>query len=547
MLHQRYLVSFDPHRILHRLVDVVVVGAGVAGLRAAVEVAEANVAVAVLCKGKVREANTERAQGGIAVVIDPERTGDDPESHVRDTLECGRGLCDERVVRLTVTEGIDRVRELIEWGARFDSKNGKLDLGKEGGHSFNRIVHAQGDATGREILSTLLRRARGLSAIELIEHTFVLDLLVREGRCVGVLAWHPRAGLVAFWAKAVILACGGYGRLYRETTNGPHATGDGVAMAWRAGATVENLEFVQFHPTTLYVAGADRWLITEAARGEGGKLIDHTGTPFMDQYHPMGELGPRDAVARAIIQHMKKTGQPMVYLDLRHLGRERLAQRFPGICQICRQYDLDPARDPIPVRPSAHYTIGGVKTDSDGATDLPGLFACGETASTGLHGANRLASNSLLEGLVFGRRSARAALREVEAQKEPRVHLDVAGRVEGGSRPVDTQDLRRSLMSLMVRQVGITRSREELAEARKDFYRWAQYVGEVEFHEIPSWEVQNMLVVALLVAESSLWRRESRGVHWREDFPGENPAFSSTLEVARRSEIPSAGQGEERK
>ena len=536
VINRRHICSFSPRTVLHRFTDVVIVGTGVAGLRAAIQVVrDSNLNVTLVSKGRVRDANTDRAQGGIAAVLDPQRTGDALSYHVEDTLASGCGLADEAVVRITVEEGVERVRELIEWGAQFDTSDGAIDFTQEGGHRRPRILHARGDATGCEILGVLLRTVRAEPRIQLIEDAFSLDLLGSEGRCVGLLAWERNAGPVAVWAKTVVLASGGYGRLFRETTNGPHSTGDGLAMAYRAGAALRDLEFIQFHPTTLYVAGAERFLITEAARGEGGLLKDHTGARFMDDYHPMAELAPRDVVARAILDRMNQTRQPMVYLDLREIGAEKLGERFPGIVSICRQFGIDPGREPIPVRPSAHYTIGGIVTDSWGRSTLPGLYACGEAAATGLHGANRLGSNSLLEGLVFGQRAGRKAAEDAVGCPEHRGPAAVAFESESQPRQVDTQDLRRSLESLMVREVGILRHRDRLAEARRLFSRWSQYVGHTEFRDPAGWELQNMLLVGLLVTESALWRRESRGSHFREDFPDTRTEYARSLTVSRRT------------
>ncbi len=534
MLNRRYLCSFDARRILHRFTDVVVVGAGAAGLRAACEIAaSAAASVTVITKGAIRDANTDRAQGGVAAVLMPERTGDSTELHVEDTLASGCGLADEEVVRITIEEGVERVRELIDWGAKFDRKDGDIHFTQEGGHRKPRIAHARGDATGHEILSVLAARVQAMPSIQVIEDAYVLDAITEDGRCTGLLTWRSHAGLVAIWARAVVLASGGYGRLYRENTNGPHATGDGAAMAYRAGAELKDLEFVQFHPTTLYIAGAERFLITEAARGEGGVLKDAAGVRFMPSYHPMAELAPRDVVARAILDRMNRTNQPMVFLDLTGIGREKLAASFPGILAICRRFDIDPVREPIPVRPGAHYTIGGVAADCWGRTTVPGLYACGEVAVTGLHGANRLGSNSLLEGLVFGRRAGRRALEDIaglsEASRPPVLTIETGFR----RRDLDILDMRRSLESLMAREAGIVRAGKPLADARRLLARWSDCVAEVEFGDPQGWELQNMLLVAQLIAESALWRRESRGAHYRDDFPDQDPAFAASLRLSR--------------
>ncbi|HNR99695.1 MAG TPA: L-aspartate oxidase [Planctomycetota bacterium] len=534
MLNRRYLCSFDSRRILHRFTDVAVIGAGAAGLRAACEIAARDsAAVTVIAKGPLQDANTSRAQGGVAAVLMPERTGDSTELHIQDTLASGCGLADKPIAEITIREGVDRVRELIDWGAEFDRKDGAIHFTQEGGHRKPRIAHARGDATGREVLNVLARRVAAQPSIQVCEGAYVLDLITENGRCTGLLTWRNHAGLVAIWARAVILASGGYGRLYRENTNGPHSTGDGAAVAYRAGAELKDLEFVQFHPTALYIAGAERFLITEAARGEGGVLKDAAGVRFMPSYHPMAELAPRDVVARAILDRMNKTSQPMVFLDLTGIGREKLATSFPGILAICRRFDIDPVREPIPVRPGAHYTIGGVAVDSWGRSTLPGLYACGEVAVTGLHGANRLGSNSLLEALVFGRRAALRAIEDIadapEASRPPALRVATGFK----HRDLDVLDMRRSLESLMAREVGIIRTGRQLADARRLLARWSDCVAEVEFGDPQGWELQNMLLVAQLIAESALWRRESRGAHYRNDFPSQDPAFAASLRLSR--------------
>ncbi len=529
MLKRRYLTSFSQKRILHRFTDVIVIGGGIAGLRAALRVAEEkNRSVIVLSKGKIYESNSDKAQGGIATVLEPERTGDTVENHIRDTMNNGCAIADKTIVEITVDSGIERVRELISWGAQFDKTGGLYDFTMEGGHSKPRILHANGDSTGHEILNVLLKRARKDESIQIFEESFAIDFLVKDNRCYGVLAMEKQRGMIALWAPAVILASGGYGRLFRETTNGPHTTGDGIAMAYRAGVDLQDLEFIQFHPTTLYIAGSERLLITEAARGEGGILRDNTGKRFMTEYHPRAELAPRDVVSRAILDRINKTNHPMVYLDLSVLGKEKLAQRFPRIVALCKQFDINPMKEPIPIRPSAHYTIGGVKTDSWGQTSLEGLYACGEVACTGLHGANRLGSNSLLEGLVFGYRSG---CRVVEFISEnsfslcpPAIEINKHYKII----QLDKVDMRRSLESLMVRSVGILRNRDKLQEAHNLLLRWADNLGECAFFDTAGWELQNMVLTSLLIIKSALWRRESRGTHFREDFPETEPEFKTS-------------------
>lgn len=373
----RYLIVFEPKRIAHRFTDVLVLGSGLAGLRAALAVPPSQ-QVLLATKEEARQSNSNYAQGGIAAVWDPE---DRFESHSHDTLDAGKGLCDPAVVDLVVREAPARVRELIDWGASFDQRDGKYALTLEGGHSFNRVLHALGDATGREVIRAVLERTRRQPNILVYEDTFIIDLLTVDGRCVGALTWSKPAGVQAVWAKQTVLATGGCGQLYRETTNPPVATGDGMAMAYRAGAQLQDMEFMQFHPTVLYVAGTSRFLISEAVRGEGAYLRDCNGERFMPQYNHQAELAPRDIVAKAIVSQMNKTQHPCVYLDLSHLDAESMRRRFPGITAACAQCGLDFARDRIPVRPGAHYMVGGVRTDMQGRTTLAGLWACGEVST----------------------------------------------------------------------------------------------------------------------------------------------------------------------
>ena len=415
LTRRRYLIPFKAARLPQQFTDVLVVGGGVAGARAALAASSAGADVVLLTKDTVDQSNTWYAQGGIAAVLQPM---DSVESHIADTETVGCGLCDSEAVRIVIEEGPRRVLELLEWGAQFDkaaagSENAHgLAYGLEGGHSFARIVHAYGDATGRELSQTLIRTVRGRENIRVAERAFVIDLLTDVdgpgGRCVGVIAL-VEGRVQILWAKRTILASGGAGQLFRESSNPKIATADGHAMAYRAGARVQDMEMVQFHPTTLYVAGSSRALITEAVRGEGAYLVDRNGYRFMKDYHEQGELAPRDVVSRAIVEQIRKTHFTHVFLDVRHLPTGEFRDRFPSLAKLTDEFDIDVAKDLIPIHPAAHYMIGGVDADEFGRTSLAGLYAIGEAACSGLHGANRLASNSLLEGLAFGARAGEHA------------------------------------------------------------------------------------------------------------------------------------------
>jgi L-aspartate oxidase len=518
---RRYLVDFDPKDTPHRFTDVLVLGSGLAGLRAAIAVSP-EYRVEVVTKAKGEQSNSQWAQGGIAAVWDVEDTF---AAHADDTLEAGKGLCDAEIVDMVVREAPDHVRELMSWGAAFDTHEGEVRLGREGGHTFSRILHAHGDATGAEVMRAVIARANSAANIRIRENTFTIDLLTDNGKCVGALVWSPDVGLHAIWAQETVLATGGCGQLFRETTNPVVATGDGLAAAFRAGAAMQDMEFVQFHPTVLYVAGTARYLISEAVRGEGAVLRDKNGARFMVEQHPLAELAPRDAVSQAIVRQMTKTQHPCVYLDQSHLDAETVRKRFPSIAAACAQAGLDFASDPIPVRPGAHYMIGGVATDNRGRTSLAGLWACGEVASTGLHGANRLASNSLLEAMVFGARSGNGIDGVLETRRETVVPLTKSVHEptpRDGVAPLDLADVRNSLRSLMFRNVGIERNAAGLKAALEQISFWSQYVLDRSFDRPEGWELQNMLFAARLVAESALERTESRGTHLREDFPAMN-------------------------
>ncbi|NND72664.1 MAG: L-aspartate oxidase [Rhodothermales bacterium] len=516
--------------------DFLVLGSGVAGLSYALEVAEHG-SVAIVTKKESVESNTNYAQGGIAAVMAP---GDSYEKHIEDTLIAGGGLCDREVVEIVVTEGPERIRDLMEIGASFTAHDGELHLGKEGGHSENRIVHAA-DTTGREVERALLDAVRNHPNIHVFEYHFAVELLTEHHlgqhvsrlrsdiHCYGAYVLDEQAGVVkTFLSKVTLLATGGSGRAYLHTTNPDIATGDGVAMAYRAKARIENMEFVQFHPTSLFHPDGDSFLITEAVRGEGGILTNQAGHRFMPDYDSWMELAPRDIVARAIDDQLKTSGEEYVFLDISHAPRHEILEHFPNIYETCLRFGIDILRDPIPVVPAAHYQCGGVKTDSFGRTSISGLFACGEVACTGLHGANRLASNSILEALVF---SHRAILPSIDyAQRQDWVHglpdWDESG-TEDPREWVLISHNRNELQRVMWDYVGIVRSSLRLKRALRrtrliydeteDYYRRSTVSTGL-------CELRNMIAVAYLIIQSALIRRESRGLHYSIDFPESSPS-----------------------
>ncbi|MEH1127017.1 L-aspartate oxidase [Micromonospora sp. CPCC 206061] len=493
--------------------DVVVVGSGIAGLTAALHLREAGLHVTVVTKVNIDDGSTRWAQGGIAAVLGPLDT---PAAHAADTEIAGVGLCDPGAVAVLVDEGPARVRELMRLGAEFDRHpDGSLMLTREGGHRANRIVHAGGDATGAEVQRALHAAVRRDPWIRLVEHALVLDLLcAADGRACGitlhVLGEGSEDGVGAILGRAVVLATGGMGQIFAATTNPPVSTGDGVAVAMRAGAAVTDIEFVQFHPTS-FVGGqvheAQRPLISEALRGEGAHLVDGDGKRFMVGQHELAELAPRDVVAKGIHRVLAATGADHVYLDARHLPD--VAHRFPTITAACRAAGIDPATGLIPVAPAAHYASGGVRTDLHGRTSIPGLYACGEVACTGVHGANRLASNSLLEGLVFARRIAGDIARGLPPQADPVEPAGDAGWV------VD-QDSRVALQRAMTRGAGVLRSAESLAGAAAELAALGATRGTAR---TASWEATNLVTVASALVAAAYARQETRGCHWREDFP----------------------------
>lgn len=495
--------------------DFLVIGAGIAGLSAAIRLADTGT-VLVVTKEELAESNTAYAQGGIAVAMGGE---EDVALHLADTMAAGDGLVNRAAASVLVEQGPKRVEELLEWGTAFDrdpkgknGEGGELLRTREGAHSLSRILHANGDATGREIAVSLLRHVREIPQIELMEWTTSVDLIVEGGRVVGATLLDGEGGLRVVEARAVLLASGGAGQVYSDTTNPAVATGDGIAMAYRAGAAVSDMEFYQFHPTAFSVPGAPRFLLSEALRGEGAFLVNAKGERFMERYHPQLELAPRDVVARAITRE-GMDGE--VYLDMRHVKKD-LKARFPGISAFLAKYQLELGRDLIPVRPAAHYLMGGVKTDVQGRTSLRGLYAAGEVACTGVHGANRLASNSLLEGLVFGVLTAETMVAEapagpVRSMAAPEVSAAVA------TTEALTERWIADLRGLMWKDAGLLRDGAGLREAQRRLDALAVTMPRGLFRRAV--EARNLYVVAELIVASALGREESRGAHFRNDFP----------------------------
>jgi len=523
-----------------RSFDYVIVGSGIAGLYAAL-MARDHGDVLVLTKGSIDECNTKYAQGGIAAAVGPD---DSPALHLEDTLEAGAGLVDAEAARILTAEAADRIADLVRFGVPFDSVDGEVALGREGAHSRARILHAGGDSTGAHIELTLSDIARH-SRVTILEHSQALDVVVEDGAAKGIIALDARTNATEeFDCRNLILATGGCGQLYKVSTNPPVATADGVALGYRAGAEIMDMEFIQFHPTALRLPGVPVFLISEAVRGEGALLVNSRGERFMPDYDPRAELAPRDIVARAILAEMTKTGSDRVYLDVTHLPAERTAARFPQILHYCAQYGLDITKEPIPVSPAAHYMMGGVRTNAWGETNVANLYACGETACTGVHGANRLASNSLLETVVFAKRVVERTLDDAQRRPMPETlravrladpsesKMGVFRTEEGISRIgaparalpfAETSLSLANLQALMWEKVGIVRDGAGLAEAALTLAMWQRSAPRPL--DRPSHELANLLLAGRLVTEAALVRQESRGAHYRTDFPHPDDAW----------------------
>lgn len=512
----RYLVNFDSQKLQKWFTDLLVIGSGIAGLTAALQFCE-DCEVMLVTKSELKESSTWYAQGGIATAVSQE---DSPELHFNDTLKAGAGLCDPEAVQILVTEGPKSISDLIDMGADFDRAAGdRIKLSREGGHSLARILHS-GDSTGSEIENTLIKAVKRYPGMIIEENVFVVDLITAKGRCCGALILLPGARKpVLIFARALVLATGGLGQVFGVTTNPPISTGDGIAMAFRAEAELSDMEFIQFHPTALDIPESPRFLITEALRGVGAYLKDCSGKRFMLGAHPLAELAPRYVVVKEMLKAMERCQEAHVYLDATDLPKNRLKKEFPHIYEHCRKSGYDLAHDLVPVSPAAHYLMGGVKTDAYGRTNLPGLYASGEVACTGVHGANRLASNSLLEGLVFSRR-IRDVLKD-EFDSFGRADLkksEVSYKIEREKGKVNVLKERKKLSELMFKNAGVMRSKVSLEEALCEINQMGSVLKH-EFYSPKGYELQNMITIAFLIVKAALLRKESRGAHFREDFP----------------------------
>lgn len=510
--------------------DYLIIGSGVAGLRAAIELGKkGNVIVAT--KDLPTESSTEYAQGGVAVALSDE---DEIGIHFEDTIKAGDGLCNEEAVRVLVSEGPERIIELINWGAEFDKEGSRLAFTLEAAHSRKRILHAHGDSTGREIERVLINKVSTLDRVIKASFTMAVDLIIEEGKCIGALLLKGDK-IIKCFSKATVLATGGAGQVYSRTTNPKVCTGDGMAMAFRAGAYLKDMEFVQFHPTALYAPGIPAFLLSEAMRGEGGRLRNIHGEEFMKNYHPLGELAPRDVVSRAIISEMVKTQATHVYLDMTHLDGDFIKRRFPSIYSTCLRFNFDITKQWIPVSPAAHFIMGGVETDIFGKTNIEGLFAAGEVACTGVHGANRLASNSLLEGLVYGYRAAHGAIEYVEGIEKRHTYSFEPKMDKQYIEPEKISKMREELRQTMWEKVGVIRCGESLSTAKVKILPFYEKLCGSFFIDPYAIELKNMVIVGLMITEAALARKNSVGAHYRTDYKEKTTGWERHLRIRKEN------------
>ena len=511
----RYLISFDPEKIKKEYHDVVIIGSGIAGVYTALEL-PTDMDIAILTKESIEISNSVLAQGGIAVSLDK---GDSPKLHFKDTINAGAGLCDEESVWALVNNAESNIDRLNKYGVKFDKKAGEeFDFSREAAHSKSRIIHA-GDTTGKEVCDKLIFVVRKRKNVVIKERTFVIDIITQEGVCRGVIVFDEDEKChKIYFAKAVICATGGFGQIYEYTTNPEVATGDGACMAYRAGADLKDLEFIQFHPTVLFHPLNKSFLISEALRGEGAVLRNIQGKRFMENYHEKGELAPRDVVSRAIVEEMKKTKADNVFLDITFKEKDFLESRFPNIYKTCLEYGIDMAKEYIPVRPVEHYCMGGIKTDVSGKTDIEGFYACGEAACNGIHGANRLASNSLLEGLVFGYKIGQEIKDIIKKRKKENQIKIKPFLISNTKKNIDKDKIIKETRKIMSESVGIVRNKEGLLKAKRKINEFYDLVKDMENEEIKDYELQNRILLSKLIIESALERDESRGAHYRSDF-----------------------------